>query len=82
MDREMKKSKMFFDMKEQFDIRDFDRKKELAMLRFELAVKLATLMDEIAIKRHKERCEVLGIKYIEPDRKKLIANRVDLIKEK
>ena len=69
-------------MKETFEVRDFERKKELAELRFNLAVKLATLMDELATKRHMERCEILGIKYIEPERGKLIANRVTLIQKK
>lgn len=77
---DLKKSKSFFEMKDMFEIRDFERKKELAMLRFDLAVKLATMIDEIATKRHIERCEVLGIKYIEPQREKLIVNRVELLK--
>ena len=76
------KSKNFFEMKETFEIRDFERKKELAQMRFDLAIKLAMMMDEFATKRHKERCEILGIKYIEPDRKRLIVNRVEILKTK
>ena len=74
-------SKSFFQMREQFDVRDFERKKELAILRFDLAVKLANMIDEIATKRHMERCEVLGIKYIEPKREELIKNRVELLQK-
>lgn len=77
---DLKKSKSFFEIKETFAIRDFERKKELAILRFDLAVKLATLVDGLAEKRHRERCEILGIKYIEPKRKELIANRVKMVK--
>ena len=79
---DLKKSKNFFEMKETFEIRDFERKKELAQMRFDLAVKLAVMMDEIATKRHKERCEVLGIKYIEPERERLIVNRVEVLQHK
>ena len=78
----LKKSKNFFEMKDSFEIRDFDRKKELAELRFNLAVKLATLMDELATKRHKERCEILGIKYIAPKREELIRSRVKILQIK
>ena len=79
---DLRKSKNFFEMKEIFEVRDFERKKELAEMRFNLAVKLATLMDGLATKRHMERCEILGIKYIEPDRNKLIKNRVEILKVK
>jgi hypothetical protein len=78
---DLKKSKSFFEMREEFDIRDFERKKELSQIRFDLAVKLATLLDSLAEKRHKERCEILGIKYIEPKRIELISNRVIGIKK-
>ena len=79
---DLKKSKNFFEMKETFEVRDFERKKELAQMRFDLATKLAMLMDELATKRHKERCEILGIKYIEPERHRLITNRVEILKVK
>ena len=79
---DLRKSKNFFEMKETFEVRDFERKKELAELRFDLAIKLATLMDELATKRHKERCEILGIKYIEPERNRLITNRVKILQVK
>jgi len=68
-------------MKDRFAIKDFERKKELALLRFDLAVKLVTMIDGIAQKRHEERCEVLGIKYIEPERENIISNRVKLIQK-
>jgi len=61
--------KKYFEVKEHFEIKDFDRKKELAMLRFNLSVKLATLLDKIATKRHSERCQILGLKFL-PNRKK------------
>lgn len=79
---DLRNSKNFFEMKETFEIRDFERKKELAEMRFNLAVKLATLMDELATKRHLERCEILGVKYIEPERNKLITNRVKILQVK
>jgi hypothetical protein len=75
---DLEKSKTFFKIKEEFALRDFERKKELAYLRFDLAVKLANILDEIATKRHKERCEVLGIKYVETRREQLIADRVPI----
>ncbi len=75
-------SKQFFEIKESFAIKDFERKKELALLRFDLSIKLLTLVDEVATKRHQERCEVLGIKYIEPERERLISNRVKILKTK
>jgi hypothetical protein len=78
---DLKKSKSFFEMREVFEIRDFERKKELSTMRFDLAVQLATLLDSLAEKRHKERCEILGIKYIEPKRVELITNRVIEIKK-
>ncbi len=77
---DLNKSKKFFEIKDSFAIKDFNRKKELALLRFDLSIKLATIMDELATKRHQERCEILGIKYIEPEREKLISNRVELLK--
>lgn len=79
---DLSNSKQFFQMKDSFAIKDFERKKELALLRFDLAVKLATMMDDMATKRHQERCEVLGIKFIEPERGRLIANRVKIMKAK
>jgi len=82
MENELRNSQNFFEMKEQFVIRDFERKKELAQMRFDLAVKLAVMMDKMAIGRHKERCEILGIKYIEPQREKLIMNRVEVLQHK
>jgi len=78
---DLRKSKSFFQMKDAFAEKDFQRKKELALLRFDLSVKLVTMVDEIAQKRHQERCEILGIKYIEPEREKLISNRVELIRK-
>jgi len=74
----MDKTRKYFELKEEFQIREFERKKDLTIMRFDLSVKLAELMDQMASKRHIERCEILGIKYIEENRKPLIEKRVQI----
>lgn len=63
-DEDFRQLKRVFGEKEKFETNKNKRTKELVELRHKLTTELVNLRDKIAERRHKERKEIINMKYV------------------